>query len=187
MAVAVGVIAVFTAFLLAGLKGACHKIIEIDEILNYTLALTEATIKNNNIKIIKEVENNLLINGSINELSEAFINILNNSKDILKEKVSNEEDRFIFIHAYKKNHSQVVITFKDTGGGIPDDIINRIFEPYFTSKHQSIGTGLGLAMADKIIRERHHGSICVSNEEYEYEGRTYKGACFLIVLNCKVI
>lgn len=160
-----------------------HKVIKIDKILDYTLALTDATIKNNNIKLIKKVEDNLFINGGINELSEAFINILNNSKDILKEKVINEEERFIFIHAYKKNSSQVAITFKDNGGGIPDDIIDRVFEPYFTSKHQSIGTGLGLAMADKIIRERHQGNISVSNESFEYEGKTYKGACFLIVLN----
>ena len=160
-----------------------HKVIKIDKILDYTLALTDATIKNNNIKLIKKVEDNLFINGGINELSEAFINILNNSKDILKEKVINEEERFIFIHAYKKNSSQVAITFKDNGGGIPDDIIDRVFEPYFTSKHQSIGTGLGLAMADKIIRERHQGNISVSNESFEYEGKTNKGACFLIVLN----
>jgi PAS domain S-box-containing protein len=159
-----------------------HKIISINEILNYTLALTDATIKNNNIKLINEIEENILIKGSINELSEAFINILNNSKDILKEKVSNEEERFIFINAHKKNPSQVLITFKDSGGGIPNDIINRVFEPYFTSKHQSRGTGLGLAMADKIIRERHQGTICVSNEQFEYNGKTYKGACFSIEL-----
>ena len=93
-----------------------HKIIKIDEVFNYTLALMDATIKNNNIRLIKKIEDNLLIDGSINELSEAFINILNNSKDILKEEISNEEDRLIFIDAYKKNSSQVVITFKDSGG-----------------------------------------------------------------------
>ena len=164
-----------------------HKIIKIDKVFNYTLALMDATIKNNNIRLIKKIEDNLLIDGSINELSEAFINILNNSKDILKESVSNEEDRLIFIDAYKKSTSQVVITFKDSGGGIPDDIINRVFEPYFTSKHQSRGTGLGLAMADKIIRERHDGTISVSNEEFEYEGKTYKGACFMVVLNCDTL
>jgi PAS domain S-box-containing protein len=162
-----------------------HKIIKIDEVFNYTLALMDATIKNNNIRLIKKIEDNLLIDGSINELSEAFINILNNSKDILKEEISNEEDRLIFIDAYKKNSSQVVITFKDSGGGIPDDIINKVFEPYFTSKHQSRGTGLGLAIVDKIIRERHNGTINVSNEQFEYEGKTYKGACFMFVLNCK--
>ena len=164
-----------------------HKIIKIDEVFNYTLALMDATIKNNNIRLIKKIEDNLLIDGSINELSEAFINILNNSKDILKEKISNEEDRLIFIDAYKNNESKVIITFKDSGGGIPDDIINRVFEPYFTSKHQSRGTGLGLAMADKIIRERHEGTISVSNEKFEYEGKTYKGACFMVVLNCDTI
>ena len=42
-------------------------------------------------------------------------------------------------------------------------------------------------MADKIIRERHDGTISVSNEEFEYEGKTYKGACFMVVLNCDTL
>ena len=160
-----------------------YKKTKIDEIMKHVLTLTDATIKNNNIKLVIDIEDNLLINGSINELSESFINILNNSKDILKEKVLNDQDRFIFIHAYKKNDSQAIISFKDSGGGIPDAIINRVFEPYFTSKHKSIGTGLGLAMADKIIRERHKGTISVSNETYQYKSKEYKGACFIILLN----
>jgi PAS domain S-box-containing protein len=159
-----------------------HRITKIDKIINYTLDLVNATMKNNDIQLIKEIEDNLFINGSINELSEAFINILNNSKDILKEKVSNKVDRFIFIHAYKKNSSEIIITFKDTGGGVPDNIINRVFEPYFTSKHKSIGTGLGLSIADKIIRERHKGTISVKNEIYNYKSKSYKSACFIITL-----
>ena len=74
----------------------------------------------------------------------------------------------------------------DTAGGISEDIINKIFIPYFTTKHQSQGTGLGLAMVDKIIRERHNGSISVYNKEFTYNSKSYKGACFSIILNSKV-
>ncbi len=156
--------------------------IKIEDILETTFSLTNATIKNNNISLICEIEENIMINGSINELSEAFINIINNSKDVLKEKVQNEKERFIFIKAKKNKKGAVEISFKDSGGGIPENIIHRVFEPYFTSKHQSVGTGLGLSMVDKIIRERHKGQINVQNEEFVHDGKKYRGACFTITL-----
>ncbi len=62
----------------------------------------------------------------------------------------------------------------------PDSIMPKIFEPYFTTKHQSIGTGIGLSMTHKIITEHHKGRIEVHNEEYEYDGKNYKGAFFEI-------
>jgi len=156
---------------------------KIEDLFETILNLTDATISNNRISLILDIEANIMINGSINELSEAFINIINNSKDILKEKVKNEEDRLLFISARKNENQKVEIIFKDSGGGIADNIIDRVFEPYFTSKHQSLGTGLGLSMTDKIIRERHHGSITVQNQEYLYKEKKYKGACFTIIFD----
>ena len=157
--------------------------IKVENIFETVFSLTNATIKNNHITLVSKIENDIAINGSINELCEAFINIINNSKDILKERVPNQRDRFIFLNVKKTSNNKVEIKIKDSGGGIAKDIINRIFEPYFTTKHKSIGTGLGLSMADKIIRERHKGSISVYNEEYQYKDKKYKGACFLIVFN----
>jgi len=158
------------------------KDIEIKEILNYTLSLVEASIKNHNIKVIPSLDESIKINGSLNELSEVFINILNNAKDVLKENVVNHEDRLIFVSALQEEDNKVIVEIKDSGGGISSDVIKRIFEPYFTTKHQSIGTGLGLAMSDKIIRERYKGVIEVFNVEYSYNAKQYKGACFKIVL-----
>ena len=57
----------------------------------------------------------------------------------------------------------------------------KIFDTYFTTKSKETGTGLGLAMVRKIITEHHNGTIEVSNEEYEYNGKTYKGATFKMV------
>ena len=157
------------------------KSIQIKEILDYTFSLVEASIKNHNIQIIPNIDSLMEINGSINELSEVFINILNNAKDVLKENVSDYKDRLIFVTAYKYK-SNLVIEFKDSGGGVSSKIIKRVFEPYFTTKHQSIGTGLGLAMSDKIIRERYKGSLEVFNMEYKYNNKQYKGACFKVTL-----
>lgn len=153
--------------------------INLKEVLNNTLNLTDATIKNNKITLIEELDENLEIYGSGNELCEAFINIINNSKDALKDL----EYKFIFIKSRKMENGKIELTFKDNGGGIEENIMNRIFEPYFTSKHQSVGTGLGLTMVYKIIVERHNGTISASNEEFTYENKKFKGACFTITLN----
>ena len=157
------------------------KLIEMKEVLDYTLSLVEASIKNHNIKVVPVIEDSITIKASLNELSEVFINIVNNAKDILKENIENHEDRFIFVSAYKE-HNNVIIEFRDSGGGIKQEIITRVFEPYFTTKHKSVGTGLGLAMSDKIIREQYKGAIEVFNVEYDYNQKHYQGACFKVIL-----
>ena len=162
-----------------------HSRINIKDVMEYTFSLVDATISNNYIKLIDDIDDTLFIDGSKNELSEAFINIINNSKDAIKANVKNEDNRFIFIKVSEAQNNKVEIIFKDTGGGIPITIIDRIFEPYFTSKHKSVGTGLGLSVVNKIISERHRGTITVYNEEYEYMGNKYKGACFKIIFDKK--
>lgn len=162
-----------------------HSRINIKDVMEYTFSLVDATISNNYIKLIDDIDDTLFIDGSKNELSEAFINIINNSKDAIKANVKNEDNRFIFIKVSEAQNNKVEIIFKDTGGGIPNTIIDRIFEPYFTSKHKSIGTGLGLSVINKIISERHRGTITFYNEEYEYMGNKYKGACFKIIFDKK--
>ena len=76
----------------------------------------------------------------------------------------------------------MIIKFKDSGGGIPNDIIDKIFEPYFTTKHQSQGTGLGLHMIYDMITKGMDGTIVANNATYEYKGKNYTGAEFTITL-----
>ena len=78
-----------------------------------------------------------------------------------------------------KNTLELIIY--DNGGGIKEEIITKIFDPYFTTKHQSNGTGLGLSMVDKIIRERYEQTINVHNKHFEYKNKEYTGACFTII------
>lgn len=59
----------------------------------------------------------------------------------------------------------------------------KIFEPYFTTKHKSVGTGIGLSMAHKIITEQHNASLEVDNETFEYQNQIFTGACFTITFN----
>ena len=139
---------------------------------------------NNNIKIISNLKDDMKINGYENELIQSFINIINNARDAIKEHIKNDEDRLIFITTLKDKDS-LIITIKDSGGGIDDNLIERIFEPYFTTKHHNLGTGIGLSMTYKMITQRHNALIEVYNEEYAYNNKKYFGACFRIIFSSK--
>jgi len=158
-----------------------YKKTSVKETLEQALDLSSVVLKTNYILLVKNIEDDFIISGNINELAQAFINIINNSRDALKEKVSKEEDRFIFVSTNKLDEHTFEITFQDSAGGIDEKIIDRVLEPYFTTKHQDLGTGLGLSVAYQIVHERHRGELQVSNEEFEYHGQNYKGACFKIM------
>jgi len=149
---------------------------DIDSFFN----LVEGSIKTHRINIVLNLQKDIVINGYKNELIQCLINIFNNAKDILKE--LDEDNRHIFISTLK-NNSSVVIKIRDSGGGIPEDILPKIFDPYFTTKHQSQGTGLGLHMTYDLIVDGMGGSINASNVNYEYNGKEYTGAEFTISLN----
>jgi|GEM_PF-1446012 len=158
-----------------------YNTISIDKTIENTLNIVYASLHNNFITVVKQMDDDMDIYGNTNELTEAFINILNNSKDILKEKIENESDRFIFIKTRKVDEESLEVKFLDSGGGIVAEDLSKVLEPYFTTKHKSQGTGLGLSIADKILRERHNAIIKVYNEEYTYKDKSYKGACFNIL------
>lgn len=143
------------------------------------LNLIAGSIKANSIKFIVEQDENIRINNYPNELNQSLLNIYNNAKDALK--VRDETDRYIFMNITKLKE-YITITIKDSGGGIPENVINNIFEPYFTTKHKSQGTGLGLSMTYKMITDGMHGTINVKNETFIYNDNKYSGATFVITL-----
>jgi signal transduction histidine kinase len=106
------------------------------------------------------------------------MNILNNAKDAFIEK--HLDKKLIFVDIYKEN-SSVVIKIKDNAGGIDSKIIDKIFEPYFTTKHKSQGTGIGLYMCNQIISKHMNGLLDVSNKEYTYRNKKHMGAEFKII------
>jgi C4-dicarboxylate-specific signal transduction histidine kinase len=105
------------------------------------------------------------------ELTQVIINIINNAKDaLLENKIQNPKIELKLVD----NKTDTIINISDNAGGIKDNVIKNIFEPYFTTKHQSYGTGLGLFMSYEIITKSLKGDIKVSNNN--------EGAVFTIVL-----
>jgi len=154
--------------------------LDIKETLLKTLSLVYAALKNHNITVIQNIEDTIYIDGYENEIIQSFINIINNAKDAINKNSTNEDDKLIFIET-KTVKDGLIVRIKDSGGGIPSAVIPRIFEPYFTTKHKSVGTGIGLSMTHKLLEERHKATIEVKNTKYDYKNNHYKGACFEIV------
>lgn len=101
--------------------------------------------------------------GSSNEFKQVIINLLNNSKDAFED---HQVDFKKISIAIRKDSQYINIVFEDNAGGIPDNIIKRIFEPYFTTKEEGKGTGIGLYMSYIIIHDKMGGTIDVHNTEY---------------------
>jgi polar amino acid transport system substrate-binding protein len=156
------------------------KTYDLSNTINNFLHIIESSIKKDNIQVIIDLEKDIKIDGYPNELIQCLINIFNNSKDALEE--IKQENPLIFISTLSQENS-VRISMKDNAGGIPENIISKIYDPYFTTKHQSQGTGLGLHMTYKLINEGMHGKIEAKNVEYIYENKTYKGVEFEIILD----
>ena len=122
-------------------------------------------------------ESNIFINGIENQFLQVTMNILNNAKDALIEKEI--KNRHIFINVYEEN-AKTYIEIQDNAGGVNEDIIEHVFEPYFTTKHKSLGTGIGLYMSEEIVTKQLNGKLSVYNKSINYKNVNYFGACFRI-------
>lgn len=102
----------------------------------------------------------MLSYGYVNQFKQVLLNLLSNSKDAL----SGQSDRKVWIDVVAQDKN-IVIDVNDNGGGIPDNIIDNIFEAYFTTKDSNGGTGIGLYMSKAIIEDNMKGSLTVANTE----------------------
>jgi len=148
----------------------------VEDVFQQSMKILESKFKNRNIHIEKNIFNTK-VRGYKGELVQVFMNILNNARDALESKTLNE--RFIMIDIFTEDKN-VVIKITDSAGGIDENIIDKVFEPYFTTKHKSQGTGIGLYMSEEIITKHMNGKINVYNSNIFYENKTFYGACFCI-------
>ncbi|AXX88193.1 signal transduction sensor histidine kinase [Malaciobacter marinus] len=153
---------------------------DIQKILKNSLSITAASYKDRNIDVLTNFKEDINITfGFPNELSQVFLNILSNAKDAFtNNKIKTPQ---VTINIFEKD-AYNIIEIIDNAGGIDIKNIEKIFDPYFTTKHQTQGTGIGLYMSKEIIQKHMNGLLNVENRIITVNNTTYKGACFTILL-----
>jgi len=143
----------------------------IREMVEKSLYVVKGSLDRNNINVEIDIDTKHRCNSYENELQQVIVVILNNAIDALVERhVYNAKIRVLYV----QDVDFCIIKICDNAGGITKSIKEKIFEPYFTTKHKSQGTGLGLYMSKKIIEDILAGELSVSNSEF--------GVCFDIKL-----
>jgi len=141
--------------------------------IDKALFITSGTFKTNEIEIENKTDKKIQLYNYSNELQQVLLSILLNAKDVLIEQKMN--NRQVKIITFKESSAdEAVIQIYDNGGGIKEDNLEKIFEPYFTTKYKTQGTGIGLYMAKVIIEQSMRGTLSVKNNS--------EGACFEIRL-----
>ncbi|MDR2789606.1 MAG: sensor histidine kinase [Campylobacteraceae bacterium] len=150
---------------------------DLRDVINKSVDLSKYPLERAKINLSVGKFENMRIYGFKNELIHVLLNLISNAKDALLDK---QIKRRIAVSAeFDKTHA--VIKVVDNGGGIDSDIIYRIFDPYFTTKHKSLGTGIGLYMSKQIIEEHMQGSIECENIQYGFGGKkAYRCALFTV-------
>jgi len=141
----------------------------LKEIIESVYSLVSTNFEYNHVKFNNLIETDAIARGNQNEFKQVVINILNNAQEAIL--TSKRKDGFVSI-ALEMGEEFTTIQIKDNGGGISSEIISKIFDPYFTTKHQTQGTGLGLYMSKQIIETSMNGSLEATNLK--------EGALFLI-------
>ena len=133
----------------------------IKNCIEHSIELSKYLLNQENIIVILKVRKDMEIHSYYNELSHVFLNLIANSKDALCSNV-NKNDRIIkiIVNKFKKH---LVINVIDNGGGIPQNVLPKVFEPYYTTKYKSAGTGIGLYMSKQIIEKHMFGEISCKN------------------------
>jgi PAS domain S-box-containing protein len=148
------------------------ELVSLDEIIMIVFNMIEKSFSSQNIKI--EIEENNLQKRYLpkNELIQAVLNILNNAKDaFLEREISNPTIKIYF----EENNKNQKIFIKDNAKGIDEEIISKIFNPYFSTKNKKNGSGLGLYICKNILQKNNLGEVFVENRN--------DGAIFTIVIN----
>jgi len=125
-----------------------------------TLILVGDSFKAQDITIGIAAQEDLIVTGYQNEFCQVLLNILNNARDVLTERKTDSPR--IEINLFREGHRHVA-TIADNAGGIPETVIDRIFQPYFTTKDANKGTGIGLFISKAIVEKRMNGKISVRN------------------------
>jgi len=145
------------------------ELFSIEEACRDAFFIVESSMKYHSINVEFNVISDNSVLGFKNEYSQVILNILSNAKDIFIERKI--EDPLIKIEI-KTGDNYAIVKIEDNAGGIEDKILDKIFEPYFTTRHKTQGSGIGLYMSKNIIERNMDGFINVINKN--------QGACFIV-------
>jgi len=148
------------------------KWVTVNESIKQALGIVEASMVTKSVTINKELNSTMELELFSHEVMQVILNILKNSQDNFEEKEF--ENPTINITTNDVGNG-VKIEISDNGGGIPEELKNKVFDPYFSTKTEKNGTGLGLYMSKLIIEEHHKGKLYFNNNT--------KGVCFTIEIN----
>ena len=130
----------------------------LSDTLSRAIEFVSPGLRNKSITVDLELRDEVVAFGYRNEYSQVLLNILNNARDVLTERrIANP---LIRIRAFSEN-GRAVVTIWDNGGGINEDVLPRIFDPYFSTKEPGKGTGIGLYMSKAIIEQNMGGKLTV--------------------------
>ena len=148
-----------------------QKLVTIEELTKSVLGIVKASLCQQNIKIDIDIRYHEKFTSYPNELKQVILNLIKNAEDVLLE--NGIENPWIKIDGYKKDDS-IIIEVKDNGKGVPEGLMDKIFDPYFSTKLKKDGTGLGLYMSKTIVEDHCHGKLELKNN--------VNGAVFMIIL-----
>jgi len=138
------------------------KNVHIQDIIKNSINIVKTTLDDLNIQIVEDIDYDKKTNIYLipSKFSEVLLNIITNAKDIIQQRdIQNGK----IIVSLIIEDDKVILSIQDNAEGIPEDIIHKVFDPYFTTKHQSQGTGLGLHISYKLIIEDMNGSLIATN------------------------
>jgi len=140
----------------------------LGQLINATLAMINSSIKNNNINVIQKLDDEVEFMTYANEIKQVLLNLLKNAEDALT--IKGVENPTIMIATFNEPNF-VNLIVQDNAGGVPVEIIRKIFDPYFSTKENKNGTGIGLYMSRSIIEEHCGGELTVENKR---DGAAFK-------------
>jgi len=143
----------------------------IDDVIRNLIKMTGAIFETHNITLLYKSSSTKKVYGHANEFVQAILNIVNNAKDVI---IDREIEKGEITIRLEEERGHLVLRIEDNAGGIDDAILEKIFDPYFSTKQAKNGTGLGLYMSKMIIEEQMGATLRVFN--------TQKGASFVITI-----
>ncbi len=154
---------------------------DVKKAIEKSISLSKYQLEKDEIKLDFMPSKAIKTYGFKNELIHVVLNLINNSKDILLSRPNVGEKKILII--LKQTKQKIIINVIDNGGGVKNDIITKIFDPYFTTKHKSIGTGIGLYMAKQLVERHMLGKIYCKNIKYKFGKKEfYDSAMFSVEL-----